>query len=168
MGHSCYSFESENFRTKNKIKSPNGVILQIVRNINLKYSICVLEQLVYPNCSSQIKDVCESFGKQKLKNFDKRGDINYLEKGKPYVNNSSNIIELSENAIYFNRITKEHCLYSTSLKKNKRSCDSYAQMQDGSFINILHFIVDGLKEQTVCRRLVTRNWSLSETHFLVE
>ena len=165
--HSCYPFESENAKTGNAIKNANGILLQIIRNINLCYSICNLEQSVYPFSSAQVKKYCESFGRKKLKNFNQTNNITYLGKGKlnSFLNKK---LGTSKNARCYDRITKDHCLYKSSLKENKRSCNSYAQLENGSFIKIIKFMIDEEKEITVCKFLVIKKFPLSDTHFLVE
>lgn len=54
---------------------------------------------------------------------------------------------------------KDHCIYSSSKKSNKRADNSFAQMVDGSFVQIVEFLVheENNKEYTICKLLLTRN-----------
>ena len=57
--------------------------------------------------------------------------------------------------MYF-RMNKNNFLLTTAIKKNKRSNNSIAYLRDGSFIQILSFIVDvdRKEEWTICKRFI--------------
>lgn len=59
-------------------------------------------------------------------------------------------------------MVKDNCLYTTLLKKNIRSDNSYAQLEDGTFVHLLKVIVDFTKseETTICCILKTENHNL--------
>ena len=57
-----------------------------------------------------------------------------------------------EETVAFSRVIINSCLYMSEEKSNVRSCNSYVQLSDGSFVKIKQFLVDtnNSKEITLC------------------
>ena len=71
----------------------------------------------------------------------------------------------------FSKAVKNGCLFATSEKINERSCNYYAQISDGRFIKIVHFLVniDNKEEPTICQVIATRpNYYASTVKEVIE
>ena len=62
--HSAFSFELANHQLLLAIHSATGVILQIIRSLNIQYSIQIPEQKVYSKCSGSVLDFCQNLAKK--------------------------------------------------------------------------------------------------------
>lgn len=74
--------------------------------------------------------------------------------------------ELSEeSSLKFEKIVKNSCLYESLSRKKQRSNNSFAQLTNGEFVQIVEFVLDSETEQelTVCKKLKTKN--VSQVHW---
>ncbi|KAL7288343.1 hypothetical protein TKK_0017677 [Trichogramma kaykai] len=163
--HHGYPFENGNGEIARAAKSANGVLLQICRNVNFKQCIVTIQrhmQMYNPERLQFYNTLNEKFTAKSLK-VSPQSVCRYF--GKPRETSDDWIERLSlnrETAYSYNRMVKNNCLYST--RKNFRSDNSFAQLNDGRFIKIVKFIVDPVnnKEYTLCKKLNTSNDSVNK------
>lgn len=61
----------------------------------------------------------------------------------------------AQNVKAYRKMVKGGCVYKCCIKENRRSCDYFAQLRDGTFIKINIFVVDVLaKEEWTCCHVV--------------
>lgn len=60
---------------------------------------------------------------------------------------------------FYKKLVKNSCLYLSSLKNNKRSNNSYALLEDGSYVKLKYFIVnfDTKEEYAIIQRIEIEN-----------
>lgn len=157
--HSAYSFESANGNLLNAIKCARGVVQQIFRYLQLQKSLQVLKDSIYHNCSAVIKDFCNRIIRKEIMKCIKPRNIRYFGSEMMLEN-----IILEQFQLYdkdfkvFMRIIKDNCIYGSCERANLRSCDSFARLDDGRFVEIHSFLVDekNLEELTLCKVIQTR------------
>lgn len=156
--HSAFSFESANHKLIIAIKLSRGVIIQILRIMNIQHYVKTLEQTIYPNCSD-IPNFFKDSLISKAKKVFKLTEIKYIGKSKSIEPFLIETCDVSESTRLYKKMIYKGCLYQTSAKNNPRSCNYYAQLKNDGFIKINHFLVDAErnKEITVYNRLITRN-----------
>lgn len=157
--HSAYAFESGNGKLLKTINASKGVYQQVCRHINLQYSYNILLKQITPNASDKVKNFCTLQGTSAVKHTIKFLNSRYF--GKPLPVNIKWIeqLQLSSRARAFNKIVKENCLFLSSTKENKRSNNSFGQLNCGSYIKIINFIIDvqSKKQFIICYKLKTKS-----------
>lgn len=164
--HSAFVFESSNYNLKKIIHSAKGVILQIVRHLNIQRYINKLEfELGYSISSSNLDFPNFIIPKQTLK-VSKLNSITYFGQGKSVPENIRQLVELSSEAKSFSKVVIHGCLFATSEKINRRSCNYYAKLEDNRYVLLENFIVDFEKkiEITVCKIIRTNSSLLSDIY----
>ena len=78
--------------------------------------------------------------------------------GKSINQNLATQFNLPRDTKVFSKAIIDGCLYATSEKVNKRSCNYYALLKDGTFIKILEFLVhyNNNQELLLCEVIETR------------
>lgn len=156
--HSAFPFESANHKLLTAIHSAKGVILQIVRYTNIQRTVQFLEKKLYSDSSKIVQHFCQHVTSPQTRKTLKLSNVTYFGKGKSIPMNLIHF-NVPTTTLIFSKMVLNGCLYATSEKVNKRSCNYYAQLSDGSFIKILYFLVDtnSKMEKTVCQILKTRH-----------
>lgn len=157
--HSAFAFEAGNATLLSNIHAAKGVHKQICRHITLKSSYRELQKRIEPFAKDEIKDFCSNMNKLSVQKTEKHSTTRYFGKSvrvSPFLKEK---LHLSDMARSYNKITKDGCLYLSSLKVNKRSDNSCARFKCGSFIKIVSFVIDRENniECTICNNLVTYN-----------
>lgn len=153
-----FPFENKNGVILSSINGAKGVILQILRNINMQHSYALIENTVFKNCSQQMKHYLENFLIKRTKNCQKVDNLSYYGTRKycldPHFLARYN---LSFNSVIYTRIIKDRCLYTTNHRENSKSCNYYAQLKDLSFIKIINFVYDpnASRNYVICDKLIT-------------
>ncbi|XP_051153467.1 uncharacterized protein LOC127276837 isoform X2 [Leptopilina boulardi] len=157
--HSTFAFEAGNAKLLNSVHAAKGVHKQICRYITLNSSYRVLEIRVDPFASSEVKNFCTQLSKLMIKTTEKLSTVRYFGKSSRVPSDLIDELRLSNVARSFQKITKDGCLYLTSLKKNKRSDNSFAILKDGTYVKIRSFIVDRELEvqYAIVHQVVTHN-----------
>lgn len=140
--HSTFSFESGNHHLLTAIKCAKGVNQQILRYLNMQRSINILEKNLYPHSSDIVKHYCSTLAKPQTKKCLQLSEITYFGSGKLIDQQVLDTFRLSSNTQTFMRMIKSGCLYASIEKENLRSCNSFAQLTDKRYIQIITFLVD--------------------------
>lgn len=153
-----FCFESENHNILKAIKSANGVTHQIVRFLNYNYRTSILGLHVLPDMTQLLRKFCEQlFSGKRVKNVKKIGDHTYFE--------TSSVCHIDIETEYvsgkhslYTKMIKDGCLYSNSTRAT-RSNNSYACLDDGTFIRISAFIIKEStnEERIICEFLKVRD-----------
>ena len=141
------------------IHAAKGVHNQICRQINLKYSFITLRDHVYPFCSFSVKNYYNTIGTTTAKNTLQTNHVRYFGSASRVNASWVEKLNLPEESSSFKKIVKNGCLYMSSVKNNKRSDNSYAQLQNGLYVKINHFIVhlETVTEYTIVQKVLTTN-----------
>ena len=141
--HSTYCFESANHHTLQAIHCSIDVNLQIVRYINMQKTVRTLQHSLYPHASSVVIDYCETLSKKRIKRSRKLIRISYLGTEFYFPNELLLRLQMTPNStVGYTRIIKDGCLYMSFKIENKRSNNSFAKLNNGTFIRIVYFLVD--------------------------
>ena len=157
--HSSYPFEAANHELLQAVHCAKGVISQITRYRNIQLTIKFLESKVYPECSGPILEYCESITNKSSKTSFKISSVTYFGKSRSLSKHLTNKYQIANSARTYNRIVLNGCLFKTCQKQNKRSCSYYAQLVNGKFVKLVHFIVDenSSQELTLCKVIKTKS-----------
>lgn len=152
--HSAYAFESQNRHLLAAIKSPKGVLQQIMRSINIYRSLILIERKINIFFPHEVIDRHDDLKFLKVENSLKISiNIRYFGHGESVGRNLlRDLFNFDQaNSRMFSRIVKERCLYMSCMIQNRRSCNYYAQLKDKRFIRIWKFFVDtsNLYEKTL-------------------
>lgn len=153
------AFEAVNAKLLNVVHAAKGVHKQICRHINLNSSYAILKKKVEPFASLKTITFCSDLKKSIVQNTEKISTVRYFGKSSSVHISVRESLQLSDLSYSYQKITKDGCLYLSSLKENKRSDNSFAKLKDGTYVRIIYFIVDRQKnkEYTVCNKVVTTN-----------
>ncbi|XP_031777409.1 uncharacterized protein LOC116415911 [Nasonia vitripennis] len=156
--HSTFPFEAANHKLLTAIHSAKGVVLQIIRYTNIQRTVQILENRLYPYCSKLVLDFCQQITSPLARKTLKISCITYFGCGNIVPPNIALLFNVAKTTLIFSKMVLNGCLYATSEKINKRSCNYYAQLTDETFIKILYFLVDteSKVESTVCEVIKTR------------
>lgn len=168
--HSAFATESKNGDVSNSINGAKGVILQMIRNINMTHSYNTIEKFVLDRSSEIIKSQLDRFILRRTKNYHKSDNVSYLSSRK-YCLQSQFLAKfnLPSNSYRYTRILKDRCIYASNAKKNVRSCNYYAQLKDSSFVKLKYFIYDPDTKSniTICEKLITERSNRNKNiHFV--
>ncbi|OXU25162.1 hypothetical protein TSAR_012818 [Trichomalopsis sarcophagae] len=160
---------SANLNLLQTIHCAKGVNLQIVRFINYEKCANYLKSYIYPHASPVVIKYLENIKKKKSVRIYEKNGVTYL--GYSAIMNPKILrdFDLSATATIYKRAVIKGCLYSSENKKNERSNNSFCQLKDNTFKNILYFIIDNEnnKEVILCREVNTLN-KISQSTFVVD
>lgn len=160
--HSCYAFESGNGKIVKSVHAAKGVIHQMCRNISMKQSIVILKKHLEKENFSRAIDFCYSLENRCTNKTYKVGNHRYFGVELEFDDALTEPLNLSNDSTrVYERLVKERCLFQSSNKTNARSSNSFAQLADSRFIEIVQFMIDGNdnRELTVCKEIRTRRAS---------
>lgn len=164
--HSAFAFESANHKTVSAIKCGHGVLQQIIRFLSLQRYVEILTKKVYAGESGISLYFCEYVLKSKLIKTNKISNVTYLGRGNKIDKSLSVMFSLPVNSVSYTKIIFQNCLFTTSIKINKRSCNYCAQLKNGMFIKIMEFVVtENKRELMICCNLIVRSHSDCESVF---
>lgn len=157
--HNTFAFESGNGKLLRMIKAANGVNHQICRQLSMRQCDLLLSNHILSNSSPKIQKYCFDLVNRNTKKTCKLQSARYFGAPKVAKENWIQKLKLTNAAVCYNRMVKDKCLYSSTVKQNERSNNSYAQLSNGSFVKIINFIVDEKveKEYVLFHHLITEN-----------
>lgn len=166
--HSAFAFESGNHQLLQAIHCAKGVILQILRFININSSTFVLEKKVYPTACEIVRNYCITIRKTPVQKSYKLINITYFGKEKKISIEQANQFGVSDDSRVYYRMVKDGCLYASCLRPNLRSDNSFALLKDNRRIKIHEFIVDikSKTEITTCEEIQGFSHNFGSYHFL--
>ncbi|KAL7288242.1 hypothetical protein TKK_0017583 [Trichogramma kaykai] len=156
--HHGYPFENGNGEISRTAQSAKGVLFQICRSLNFKRCISIMEWHLKQHQPERLK-FCESLDqKYTSKYFQVSPESRCKYYGRPKKTDakwSHELDLLPQTTVSYQRIAKNSCLYST--KKNLRSNNSYAKLDNDTFVKIKEFVTDPItcKEYTSFHQLIT-------------
>ena len=139
--HNAYAFESGNVNLLKVINAARGVYHQICRQVSLKYCFITLRNHVYPFCPFTVKNYYVTIGRTMAKNTLQSNYVRYFGSTSRVNALWEEKLNLPEGSSSFKEIIKNGCWCMSSAKNNKRSDNSYAQLQNVSYVQIRNFIV---------------------------
>lgn len=153
---SVWSSKSHNLLTA--IHCGKGVVLQIIRYTNIQRTVQILENKLYPYCSKLVHDFCQRITSPLVRKTFKISSATYFGSGNMISIDQAILFNMPKTTLIFSKMVLDGCLYATSEKINRRSCNYYAQLSDERFIKILYFLVDtrSKTEWAVCEIVKTR------------
>ena len=164
--NSTFAFETANYYLLRMIKSSRGALLQMVRHVNTNHTLMILEDYLKRNGGEESSWCIDDILSRRVQNVHKSiNSISYFGRG--YFDNTSydilkcfNLEEISTKFYY--KIVKDSCLYESCLIQKCRSNNSFALLKNGTFIQIVGFILDiNNHETTVCKIVQTEYYFLN-------
>ncbi|KAL7292272.1 hypothetical protein TKK_0013884 [Trichogramma kaykai] len=136
--NSTFCFESANRHMLNAIKCARGASHQIVRYVNLNHNLLVLENSLPPVESEHVLRYCNEVLESKVKYaLTSHNGITYFGRLK-YVSNEMAIsLGISTNSVIFYKMAKSGCSYESFKLKKKRSNNSFALLDNGTYVKIV-------------------------------
>uniref|UniRef100_A0ABD2WZ19 Transposase domain-containing protein n=2 Tax=Trichogramma kaykai TaxID=54128 RepID=A0ABD2WZ19_9HYME len=156
--NSTYPFESANRGALIAIKCSKGAPQQVRRWNNINHSILSIERKLSSSMHDEVIHFCDNILFSKVQNIATSGSITYFGRG-DYINNDSS----SNRTIEYEKMVKDKCVYE-SYEIDKRRCDnSFALLDDGTYVKIKKFTVNQCtgREETVCHVIKTKAYSKS-------
>ena len=144
---STYPFEAANNKTMKAIHSANGCQKQIIRQINVNYTLQILKKSIFPHEYILHKDFLDGNGRN--------DNAVQVENGVYFNFKSSSIIEiiqkfnLSSESTFHSKMFSREYTFTSSCIENPRSCNSYARLSSGQFVKLIHFICDSENEKNI-------------------
>lgn len=154
--HSTFPFESANHQLLTAIHGSKGVILQIARYENIVRCTQILEQKIYSDCPKSVIEYCDNVRTPLTKKIFKLYNTMYIGKHNIVKRDIARRFNISKQANAYYKIIFDRCIYTNTRKINKRSCDNFAQLIDGRFVKLVDFIVDNIREITICKVIETK------------
>ena len=156
--HNAYAFESGNGDLLKVIHAAKGVHHQVCRRISLQYSMSVLKERVLPSASYCVRRFFTHTGTSKIQKTLQLYAHRYF--GPKSTVNDSWIQKLhlsAKKTVSYKKMVKNGCLYMSAVKCNKRSDNTFAKLSNGSYVNLIYFIVDSdnKKEYVIVKRIHT-------------
>lgn len=169
--HSSFGFESGNFYLLKMIKAAKGVNQQVCRNLFMSKAVELILSEKGDILSPQVHKFCLNLeSKTVQKTLAVTSKIRYFsETSSAKLLNIALKLGLEPTKIsFFTKMIKDQCAYLTFKKNNKRSDNSFAVLEDGSFIQIESFIVHRgtNRELTLCKRIIVNNLSVSRVEVI--
>lgn len=165
--HSTFPFEAANGSLTKAIHCARGVILQIIKFLNIQRTILKMQAEIYADEPSITIQLYEKFKSKKAKKTEKVNSNTYFGQGKPVKESLITNFEVPKETLMFSKIVSDGCLYATSEKVNVRSCNYFAQLKSKKFIKIRHFLLNPTtkEEWIICQPLHTKSHKYSEFIF---
>lgn len=149
--YSAFPFESENGRLLRAVNCAQGVPNQIVRYLNLNRAVRILKETVYPNAYEHVKDFYDKYDNNKRFQEIVEVDQDTFFNDEFHLNDEiQRNFNLSNSAKAYRQMLKNGCPYTSAHKVNARSCNSYAVLEDNTFIRIILFVNDPETRQQIC------------------
>ncbi|XP_043471564.1 uncharacterized protein LOC122504492 isoform X2 [Leptopilina heterotoma] len=166
--HNCFVFETGNGKLVRSINASKGASNQICRNISNEHCDRILSKTILPICTDKVKDYYLSLKKASTKHTCKISVARYFGIPRPVHKDWINRLGLTLNAVYYKRMVKGKCIFSTSGDANVRTNNSFAQLKSGTFIKIQNFIVDeNLETEHVIYKVIcTENFIQDQYSYL--
>lgn len=154
--HNAYAFESENGKLLKSTHCAKGIHHQICRRISLKYCMLLLMKRV--NFSFSVKHFCTHICSTMVQKSLKYSESRYF--GPHSITNTSWVEKLNmfgEQTFCYMKMVKNRCLFMSSAKINSRSNNTYAQLNDKSYVKLISFLVDRANklEFTIVKKIKT-------------
>lgn len=141
--HSTFPFESGNNKLLHAIHSAKGINQQIVRYANVQCNVFILENKISSHISEATKAFCNDLIAVRVKKYIKHDNITYFGSGKVIEHDVVSKFNFSVySAKQYYRIVKYGCLYTSCSSKTTRSNNSYAQLVNGTYVQLVSFILD--------------------------
>lgn len=158
--HNTYAFESQNGKLLKVIHAAKGVHHQVCRRISLQYSMLILKDRIYPDCSYHVKHYFDNIGTSTTQKTARTFSVRYFGSGRCVDKRLIEKFGFSNRVISYIKIVKDSCLYMSCMKTNKRSDNSFAILNDGSYVQLIKFIIDkeNYNEFTIVRKIDTENF----------
>ncbi|KAJ8678284.1 hypothetical protein QAD02_014071 [Eretmocerus hayati] len=163
--HSAFCFETWNMYLVNSIHSEKGIILQVLRAMNLRRFEQILQAMMGPTADEIVKSYCQRLKCSRPNGVVTIDKISYLGKKQKVDVELVRKFNIKSSMEQFSRCIIKGCSFMNDKKENARSCNYFAQLKGGQYIKISHFLVDFLnKDQlTVCRTIDVVHNRFSET-----
>ena len=147
--NSTFCFESANYYLLRAIKSANGVTQQVIRFVNLNHKERILEKKLIPTARNAVVKYCNDILASRVENEFCSDGIMYFNS--TYISECLDNVVLDADSQVFLKCVKDHCLYESTFIKKTRSNNTIVQLNDGSFLRIICFIVniEGEQDQTI-------------------
>lgn len=147
--HTTYGFESGNGDLLDVIHSAKGVHHQVCRHIGFKFSLLTMKQKIYKHCSASTRNYIDQVCDRNVQKTLKVSETRYF--GKMYSVSEEWMTKLnnSKTAVSINKMVRNGCLHLLKKIVNKRSDNSFIKLIDGSYANIVEFIVDRENKKNV-------------------
>ena len=164
---SCFPFETGNMYTVRAIKSANGINLQMVRYTNLHTTLLKLEKIILPDEPEIVLKFYENnVHKIKLKS-EVIKNVSYFVGSDFSVDEIHCLTEYGlniENLSSWNKMVKDECLYSTYLSNDPRTDNSFVELDDGTYVRVIKFIVNNQRnvDLTICHKINISNEVVTE------
>lgn len=166
--HTAFAFETGNGKLLRMVKSANGVTNQICRQLSMRQCDKLLTNNFFPASFARVKAYCMSLKKKRTQKSCKINSARYF--GVPSIAEQRWIEELglSNEVVCYRTMVMDKCLYTTTVKRNAPSNNTFAELKDGTFIKIFQFIVDEYRaeEYVMGKILKTQNALLNQCKFL--
>ncbi|XP_023315519.1 uncharacterized protein LOC111693857 [Trichogramma pretiosum] len=157
--HSGYTFENGNEQLVKKIQAAKGVIPQICRALSMAQSNLVLKKHIFSKPYSRVSDYITHLQKKTSKLTYKFLNARYFGRNYKVATKWIQELNISNESRIYRKMVKDRCLFNSSKINRQRSDNSYAITHDGTFIQILDFIVDPINrlEFTLVRMINIEN-----------
>ncbi|KAL7288253.1 hypothetical protein TKK_0017593 [Trichogramma kaykai] len=157
--HSGYTFENGNGQLVKKIQAAKGVIPQICRALSMAQSNLVLKKHIFSKPYSGVSDYITYLQKKTSKLTYKFLNARYFGRNYKVATKWIQELNISNESRIYRKMVKDRCLFNSSKTNRQRSDNSYAITHDGTFIQILDFIVDPINrlEFTLVRMINIEN-----------
>lgn len=155
--HNAYAFESGNGQLIKVIHAAKSVHNQVCRRISLRYSISRLRDRIYPHSSYTVKEFYNKIGTTMVQKTIQTFVARYFGSGLSVPEKWSEILSLSDRALTFHKMVKDGCLFMSAKQINKRTDNTFAQLNDFSYVKIMFFILDSSNklELAIVRKINT-------------
>lgn len=158
--HCGYPFESGNGKILEMVHGAKGVLNQICRNLSRCRSVRMLQKHVALRPGSAVTGYCYYLDNRCTAKSDKYIQGRYF--AKRYLPIGRQVLMVDNdfapcNPTAYDKLVKDKSLFKSCNNVCNRSNNSFAQTEDGSFIQIVQFIVDGNNELTVFKKIDVLN-----------
>lgn len=102
----------------------------------------ILKNRLYTDGSNDTKHYMDIIGTTTVQKTMRTISIMQLGYGRSIDKHLIDRLGLSSSILQYNKIVRDSCLYVSCTKTNKRSDNSYAILNDGSYMQLFRFIVD--------------------------
>lgn len=157
--HTTYGFENGNGDLLDIIHAAKGVHHQVCRHIGFKFSLMAIKRKIYKHSSASTRNYIDQLCDTKVQKTLKASHDRYFGKMYKVSNEWIAKLNLSNSALAFNKMVRNGCLHLSNKIINKRSDNTFVRLIDGSYANIVEFIVDteSKKEYVLLQFLKTRS-----------
>ena len=159
--HSGYPFESGNGQIVRNVHAAKGVVNQVCRNLSVTESLIILEKhIASTKDDSPVTEYCHYLQNRCTKETLKIGNNRYFVKcSKPQFRCIQDLNLPENNMQTFKKLVRNESAFKSCHKSLKRSDNSFAQIDNGQYIQIQDFIVgtENNIEYTLYKRVQVEN-----------